>query len=242
MHIGLLACLAAVRAVLPSWFWQTWAMNLWLGYVFLFAFAANTEILLLVFVVLTRLLAGRHSFTFGWFFHNPELATDPRVGVKKKEMPFACGVPCLFMCPFPTACQDFWSKRWNVAFRDLSHRTIYLPLKRRINKFACAMLVFSLSALIHEFNNFVALPGSEYGQVAGDMILYFGLHGLCAVAYGLLWRIGGQPKNGFMPWLPAWLLFTTWIVVLSPLWFRSWLKVFPLHGDWVEFAQSLSNF
>ncbi len=26
---------------------------------------------------------------------------------------------------------DFWGCRWNIAFRDFVHRTIFLPLRRR---------------------------------------------------------------------------------------------------------------
>ena len=46
---------------------------------------------------------------------------------------------------------DFWSNRWNLAFRDLSHQFVFRPLVRRSASVVVAtMAVFLLSGLVHD--------------------------------------------------------------------------------------------
>jgi hypothetical protein len=45
---------------------------------------------------------------------------------------------------------EFWGRRWNLAFRDASYRTLFVPVARR-SEAACATLaVFLFSGLVHE--------------------------------------------------------------------------------------------
>lgn len=136
------------------------------------------------------------------YFHHPLFAANPR---------------------------EFWSQRWNMSFRDLSHRTVFLPLKRRwgINKFVCVLLIFLVSGLVHEYTLLAAVRSPDlYWPLAGGMMLYFLLHAVGSLLYGLAWRLHG--RKGFLPRPLAVLTHALWITLLAPVWFRSHLLCFPL--------------
>jgi hypothetical protein len=64
-----------------------------------------------------------------------------------------------------TGLGDFWGKRWNTAFRDLTHRFLFRPLLRRggSRRVASAILAsFLFSGLVHDV--VISLPaGGGYG-------------------------------------------------------------------------------
>ena len=67
---------------------------------------------------------------------------------------------------------DFWSRRWNLAFRDLVHRFIFRPVARKHGAKAGMAAVFLASGLIHDF--VISLTaGGGYGLPT----LYFCLQG-----------------------------------------------------------------
>jgi alginate O-acetyltransferase complex protein AlgI len=45
---------------------------------------------------------------------------------------------------------DFWSKHWNVAFRDVAHGTIFRPALRMLGAGGALFAVFMFSGLLHE--------------------------------------------------------------------------------------------
>lgn len=45
---------------------------------------------------------------------------------------------------------EFWGRRWNRAFRDLTHRFLFLPLAPRIGAASALMAGFIVSGLIHD--------------------------------------------------------------------------------------------
>ena len=45
---------------------------------------------------------------------------------------------------------EFWGKRWNLGFRQLSYDLIFAPLHRRLGVGATTFLVFAASGLIHD--------------------------------------------------------------------------------------------
>lgn len=45
---------------------------------------------------------------------------------------------------------EFWGRRWNVAFRDASHRLIVAPLRRKVSPLVLLAAVFLASGLIHD--------------------------------------------------------------------------------------------
>jgi alginate O-acetyltransferase complex protein AlgI len=68
---------------------------------------------------------------------------------------------------------EFWSKRWNLAFTEMTSVAIYAPLKNRIGSAGAIMLAFMFSGLLHEValsvpvNNGYGLP-----------LLYFTIQGI----------------------------------------------------------------
>lgn len=49
-----------------------------------------------------------------------------------------------------TSLLDFWSRRWNLAFRDMAHRLVLRPLLRRVGPGAAMALVFLVSGVLHD--------------------------------------------------------------------------------------------
>ena len=71
-----------------------------------------------------------------------------------------------------TSLGEFWGKRWNLGFRQLSHELIFRPLHRRLGADATGFLVFAVSGLIHDL--VISLPArGGYGLPT----IYFVLQG-----------------------------------------------------------------
>jgi hypothetical protein len=114
-----------------------------------------------------------------------------------------------------TALSDFWGRRWNLGFRQLTHRLIFTPARARVGAPAALTLSFLASGLIHDL--VISLPArGGYGSPTG----YFVVQGLGV----LLERSPAGEKlslrAGFKGWLfavvcagsPAFLLFHPWFV------------------------------
>lgn len=57
---------------------------------------------------------------------------------------------------------EFWGKRWNTAFRDLTHRFLFRPLTNRFGVVWATLIGFLFSGLVHEM--VISLPaGGGYG-------------------------------------------------------------------------------
>jgi hypothetical protein len=114
-----------------------------------------------------------------------------------------------------TSLSDFWGRRWNLGFRQLTHRLFFTPARVRLGAPAALLLSFLASGLIHDL--VISLPArGGFGLPTG----YFVLQGL-----GVLLerspagaRLG--LRSGFSGWLfaaacagaPAFLLFHPWFV------------------------------
>jgi hypothetical protein len=72
-----------------------------------------------------------------------------------------------------TSLAEFWGRRWNTAFRDLTHAGLFVPLRSRVGGGPALLLAFLCSGVVHDA--VVSLPaGGGYGGPTA----YFTLHGL----------------------------------------------------------------
>lgn len=87
---------------------------------------------------------------------------------------------------------EFWSKRWNLGFRQLAHEFIFKPLQKHAGASVAGLLVFVASGLIHDLVISVPARGG-YGLPTA----YFVVQGLGVLLErsALARRIGLQKKH-----------------------------------------------
>jgi hypothetical protein len=80
----------------------------------------------------------------------------------------------LFRTPWrPAGLGEFWSRRWNLAFSEMTSLAVYRPLALRVGKRAALVAGFLFSGLLHEVA--ISLPvRAGYGRP----MLYFAIHGV----------------------------------------------------------------
>ncbi|WP_237564919.1 MBOAT family protein [Blastopirellula marina] len=72
-----------------------------------------------------------------------------------------------------TSISDFWGRRWNIAFRDLTHRFLFRPLAARFSPQWAVMLGFAFSGVVHDF--VISYPaGGGYGWPTAYFLLQGG--------------------------------------------------------------------
>jgi alginate O-acetyltransferase complex protein AlgI len=87
----------------------------------------------------------------------------------------AAGIPCdaLFRAPWRSrSLSEFWARRWNLAFSEMTSIAAYRPLAERFGRPRALFAGFALSGLLHEMA--ISLPVMEG---FGLPLLYFLLHG-----------------------------------------------------------------
>jgi alginate O-acetyltransferase complex protein AlgI len=72
-----------------------------------------------------------------------------------------------------TSVAEFWGRRWNLAFRDLTHRFLFRPLRPRLGPGGAILAGFLCSGLVHELVISVPATGG-YGGPTG----FFAVQGL----------------------------------------------------------------
>jgi alginate O-acetyltransferase complex protein AlgI len=114
----------------------------------------------------------------------------------------------LFRSPYKSrSLNEFWGKRWNMAFSEMTTLIAYRPLKFKLGKAGAMILSFLLSGLLHEIA--ISLPvKAGYGLP----MLYFALHGMLMYA---------EEKSTLVQKILA-------NKVLSHIWVLGWL-VLPIH-------------
>jgi len=125
-----------------------------------------------------------------------------------------------------TSLSDFWGRRWNLGFRQLTHGLVFQPVRRRFGSASALLASFLVSGVIHDF--VISFPTrGGYGLPTG----YFVLQGIGVLAerskIGL--RLGID--HGFRGWLfallcagaPAYCLFHPLFIRRVILPFFGWL-------------------
>ncbi|CAN5819700.1 hypothetical protein BH23PLA1_BH23PLA1_37840 [soil metagenome] len=117
------------------------------------------------------------------------------------------GIDCrpLFVAPLrSTSLGEFWGRRWNLAFSQMTAIAVYRPLVRRVGRRAALAASFLGSGLLHELA--ISVPvRAGYGLP----LAYFALHGVLVMAEGRLARAGhpiGRAAWVGRVWTLAWLL------------------------------------
>ena len=90
-----------------------------------------------------------------------------------------------------TSLSEFWGRRWNTAFRDFAHQSVFKPAARRWGAATATWIGFVFSGLVHELA--ISVPaGGGYGWP----LAYFVLQGLGVWIERLATRRGIRVRGG----------------------------------------------
>lgn len=117
----------------------------------------------------------------------------------------------LFRAPLLSeSLSEFWSKRWNLGFSEMTSLGVYQPLRKRFGAQLALVVAFLFSGALHEMA--ISLPvQTGYGLP----FLYFALHALAMVIERKL-EARGTPIHG----LAGRVWVTLWLVVPLPILFH----------------------
>lgn len=119
----------------------------------------------------------------------------------------------LFRAPLASRSLDvFWSRRWNLAFSEMTALGVYRPLSRRLGRGTAIAVAFLASGILHELAISVPVK-SGYG---GPM-LYFILQGVLVLAERRFER-SGHPVSNWGICSHVWVL--CWLAIPSPILFH----------------------
>lgn len=128
-----------------------------------------------------------------------------------------CGANCrpLFVAPLlSTSLTEFWGRRWNQAFSEMTSAAVFRPLRTKIGVAGATTSAFVFSGLLHELA--ISLPVKAG---FGLPMAYFGLHAI-AMRLESRWRTGGKPVDRVAwrgrLWTMAWLLIPLPILFHGP--------------------------
>jgi alginate O-acetyltransferase complex protein AlgI len=120
---------------------------------------------------------------------------------------------------------EFWGRRWNLAFSEMTAIGVYRPLSGAVGKPSALVAAFLFSGLLHELA--ISLP---VRAGFGLPLLYFAIHGLLMLAERAMER-AGRPVDRSAALGRAWTTF--WLLAPLPILFhRPFLRgvVWPILG------------
>jgi hypothetical protein len=119
----------------------------------------------------------------------------------------------LFRAPYKSkSLQEFWGKRWNIAFSEMTALIAYRPLKQKLGPDKAMIVSFLLSGILHEIA--ISLPvNAGYGLP----LLYFSIHGF--VMY--FERTSALVKKIIAHRLLSHVWVMGWLVVPMPILFHA---------------------
>jgi hypothetical protein len=122
-----------------------------------------------------------------------------------------CAVPIMNWPIHSASVAEFWGKRWNLAFRDLSHRFVFRPLMPRVGPKRAMLASFLVSGLVHDLVITVPASGGWGGPTA-----YFVLQGLAVlIEHSRLGRTIGLGR-GWIGWVFAVVVLVAPVTLLFP--------------------------
>jgi hypothetical protein len=122
-------------------------------------------------------------------------------------------VGTLFRAPLRSkSLAEFWGRRWNLAFSEMTAFGVYRPLSRVAGKPAALAVAFLFSGLLHELA--ISLPVKAG---FGLPLLYFAIHGTLMLMERGLER-AGRPVHARPGLGRAWTTF--WLVAPLPILFH----------------------
>lgn len=125
------------------------------------------------------------------------------------------GVPAapLFRAPLRSrSLREFWGRRWNLAFSEMTAVAVYRPLKAATSTMLATILAFLYSGLLHEAA--ISLP---VRTGFGRPLCYFALHAVAMLIERRL-SAAGHPIDARAALGRAWTV--AWLVLPLPLLFH----------------------
>jgi alginate O-acetyltransferase complex protein AlgI len=119
----------------------------------------------------------------------------------------------LFRAPLAaSSLSEFWGRRWNLAFAEMTALGVYRPLTRVAGRRVALLGAFLTSGILHELAISVPVRAGF-----GLPLAYFSLHGLLVGVERLLER-RGRPVASWGPWRHVWTL--GWLALPAPVLFH----------------------
>lgn len=118
-----------------------------------------------------------------------------------------------------TSLADFWGRRWNTAFRDLTHRFLFRPLTTHFGSKNALVLGFLASGVVHDL--VISVPaGGGYGLPT----LYFVLQGVGLLIERAVPKLRGRLFTFVVLIIPSYWLFHPPFVLTVIVPFLDWLQ------------------
>ena len=109
-----------------------------------------------------------------------------------------------------TSLGELWGRRWNTAFRDLTHRFLFRPLTPRLGPSGALFVVFLVSGLIHDLVVSIPAGGGYGGPTLFFLVQSLGIYAERSRrgrALGLGRGLAGWLFTMLILAVPVWLLF-----------------------------------